>query len=321
MSDNTDYLPIYGITSADYLDYPDTSFIDMITDVTDKFNQQLRQWSRKNSRPDPLTPTLPSDYQLSANRLLILWKNIPIRDDLSSYNEYLLYTFCKNNLADPNNILYIDNVEAITMGSFDTLFRRLYMIHSFNNTMPYFMQENTIYKYSLDELREEWSDAELLDLPIANKAFFDHFMTTINNFMKLTDSLPDLNVKCSNFIKYYFAWQSGDMVIREICDKLRNAKQPDKPLSKSVFYGMVESFEKSPVYAEFLKCYPDIWNEPKKGPVSGMKVFVEQYESSATDSQKLKMCRDYNLVSLIDLNRTYIACKKKSVSTRRHKNL
>lgn len=338
--DNSDSVTfnLFGIVTADYLAFTDDMpLIDRTYIVTEQFKDKLLNWFRNNT-PYPL----PETYVVKDSQVLILWKNAPTREYLSDCVDHLIMSFCQKKISELEDEkefqFYIDSADTLAMGDMSNFIRRLYLLYSINNIVPTFMESDTIFRYDETQIKTELSrfnyandssvelnkGFEPIVIAGANSFFYEHLMEIFKNLLISTNALPDLEKLENNFISLYFKWQYGNKEyrVRDCCALLGTTKgDTSKPMSKSSFYGLVENFEKSPLYAEYLKIYSDLIDIPRTGVTPDILKFMEDYNNTVKDENdiagKLEMCRRYNFVSLIDLQRNYLSYKKKSESTRR----
>lgn len=329
--------PYCAIVSADYMEYENMPFIEMQTEVLKDFNARLIKWCNEHANPPYIAP-LPDNYVLKYDQILILWKNVPLHANIDSYNDKLIDLFCKKHFKQEydgvSSQLFIDNVNTLAMGSMDDLLKKLLLIYNNNHIRPIFMSETPYFKYDKESFLKEISqlgaftpDEHMGDDFVygANAFFYKHMMETYSMLLANIDAAPSLFDYGNRFIDLYFKWQMGERTVQSASEELGNPKNPDKPTSKSMFYNMAESLEQSPVYAEFLKLYPELSTRERIGATANIKDFMDCYNNTVKDEKdfegKYEMCVKYNFVSFSDLNRNYLSYKKKSESTRRHKNL
>ena len=330
-------LPFYGIVSADYEEFDESiSMLARTEIVTNRFKDKLLDFHKLNyvDKASPDIVPLPDDYTIDESRILILWKNAPVTPYFQEVNDHLIYSFCKKYFSETytgfNYRLYIDDFNTLAEGNIALFIKRMHIITQIGNNKPYFMSGNPFVQYTKDLLQyeglltDEHKSHLTLDLEIntRNRYLFNHCMEIFENMLSLTHEKPTEAEMENSFVSLYFKWQRGEVTISDCCQALGFTQgDTTKPMSKSAFYRLVELFEKTPIYAQFLNINSDLHNVKRIGQSPAITEFMIDYENTVKSTDDIsglrKICEKYGFVSLSDLNRNYLAIKAKSESKRR----
>lgn len=111
-----------------------------------------------------------------------------------------------------------------------------------------------------DALEKSKMDARYNFMVEKNREYFIRFFSTIESLLELAAASIETEMK-ENFIDLYLKWQKYELSVEACVDKMPEG-------SRATWYRCVESFEKCPIYEEYMICYkPDRYAKPKKGRV------------------------------------------------------
>lgn len=167
---------------------------------------------------------------------------------------------------------------------------------------------------------EQWSEATAKERTAINQmlSFLDTMYEQITQ-ETITDESKD-------FLYYYWQWQLGKIGVEPACRELNN-------MSKRSFYNYVYAFESHPYYVEYQKIlFPLLADKAKKG---ALQFDTEQMYSDILElypnadfqflapgvlihgnykndfTAEYALCDKYNLSSLLELSRAFLAVKQK----------
>lgn len=182
---------------------------------------------------------------------------------------------------------------------------------AFRKMQEYFNEVERLNSIWIEKTQGEREQADLII------SFLSRLYTTVTNDSVDYEECP--------FIHYYYQWQMGNISVESACQELGN-------MSKRTFYKYVTEFEAHPYFVEYEKIYWNaLWELPKKGPLS---VDLEQFHSDIIqiypdgefklDGRKMsyggtlpdytreyKLCEKYSIPTIFELQRTFLAVKKK----------
>lgn len=306
-----DFTPKYYLLAADYTQHPELTLKEKTRLVIDEYKEEIINYCDKEMIMPPVTAG-------NDNYYVILWRNLPKTNIADNNEDTLINQMCQSIDLFENELfdVYIKDLNTLANGSIENFIRRLCLIKKHTNKKPTFLDNTTSTLLTPKFVSDSKEDMETL----AKQTYlsiieYDNMIGFLEN---LYSSVIGNNVDDAEygFIHYYFEWQKGNIPVKDVLVALGN-------MSKRTFYQYVVEFEVHPYYPEFCKLhFSSLINTEKKGPASidwqeyydsvgtlfvNKKINIDTLSGINTDN----LCTKYNLVSTLDVYRSWLTAKKK----------
>lgn len=246
-------LPAYNyfLTSADFSQNPELSLKEK-TALVIKDTQSILLKPKGTKPPAQLYNDLFH---------IILWRELPKTNIIDNTEETLFQKTCEQIIQyHPLFIdFYVKDAETLANSSLETFIQRICFLKKHYSINPVFCDETTEAMKLWEDLSEN-SFKNILLRYERNKNAYNNLLKFLENLYVTIKKTP-LNKQEPGFVHYYFEWQKGTMLVKEILTNLGN-------MSKRTFYQYVNEFEAHPYYSEYCKLYiVDLIDKEKKGPL------------------------------------------------------
>lgn len=243
----------YFLTTADYNLYPDISLYEKSIIALKQSKEMIQEYNEFNRTKEyPLCL-----YDCSH---IVFWKNVPKSNIPNNTEDALFLAMCENTRTFRFGSFIIQNLDVLASGSTDTFIKRLCIMKNFYHWMPEFLDNTTS---TLFDLHAHNANSLSFTETIQNIRRSEEEYTSLIGFLKnLYESVNGklCSTEKNGFIHYYFEWQKGNIMVKDVLIKLGN-------MSKRTFYLYVNEFEHHPYYPEYCKLYfSDLIEKEKKGP-------------------------------------------------------
>lgn len=278
---------------------------------------------------------------------IIFWRNLPKSNIPDNTEDTLFLTLCKNIRNFYLGSCIVQKLDVLANGSIETFIQRFCLMKKLLNREPRFLDNTTdsLFKPKAEDLE---TPQGLIQGFKRSTEEYNHLINFLENLYVSVKGQEIINENYG-FIHYYFEWQKGNMLVKDVLAKLGN-------MSKRTFYLYVNEFEHHPYYPEYCKIYfMDLIEQEKKGPIDidwqeyyndvaslyednsfftditpqmvldeHSKKFPPSEDFILKNCQKKEIdinsfdqinvehiCKKYNLTSPLDVYRLYLTAKKK----------
>lgn len=214
---------------------------------------------------------------------IILWRNLPKTNIADNTEDTLFRKICESIKQYDSDFrsLYIRDLDTLANGSIETFIQRICHLKSYYNKKPIFLDNTLDSLFNYRPLQKPSITNAMQGFRRENEEY-ENLVGFLENLYVTVKENPIVQNE-EGFIHYYFEWQKGNMLVKDILEKLGN-------MSKRTFYLYVNEFEAHPYYYEYCKLYfLDLIDKEKKGPMS---INWQEYYDEINP-----FCCDINLVT------------------------